>query len=437
MKSKLVTLFLIFIYLPIQAQLYFPPNNSSEWETINPSTLNWCPEKIDRLYQFLEINDTKAFILLKDGKIVLEQYFDDHTSDTPWYWASAGKSLTAFLIGIAQQEGVLSIQDKSSNYLGEGWTDCTPEQEELITIQNQLTMTTGLDDGVPDVNCTVDSCFIYLTDAGNRWAYHNGPYTALGGVIEGSTGMSLNQYMNQKVESITGMTGAYFPVGYNNLFLSTARSMARFGLLVLNEGNWNGTPILSDEIFFEEMTTTSQEFNQSYGYLWWLNGQDSYILPGNQLVIPGSINPNGPDDLIMAIGKNGQFINVAPSQNLVMIRMGDYPGNSLVPTLFNDEIWERINDLTCTPVAVEPLLSPNQLRCYPNPVLDILNIEIPNSVGLEASQLSVFDFRGNQLLQLEPNQHLIKLDMSGFPQGAYFIKMQIGEKLVTKKIIRW
>jgi len=191
-------------------------------------------------------------MLLKDGKIVLEEYFEDHTSDSPWYWASAGKTLTAFLVGLAQQEGVLSIQDKSSDYLDEGWTDCSPEKEKLITIYHQLTMNTGLDDGVPDVDCTLDSCLIYLTDAGNRWAYHNGPYTALDGVIEASTGMALNQYMNQKIESITGMTGAYFPIGYNNVFFSTARSMARFGLLILNEGNWNGTPILSDENFLKK-----------------------------------------------------------------------------------------------------------------------------------------------------------------------------------------
>ncbi|HAT63910.1 MAG TPA: serine hydrolase, partial [Flavobacteriaceae bacterium] len=61
-----------------------------------------------------DANDTKAFILLKDGKIVLEQYFDDFTAESNWYWASAGKTLTATMVGIAQQEGFLDITNPTS-----------------------------------------------------------------------------------------------------------------------------------------------------------------------------------------------------------------------------------------------------------------------------------------------------------------------------------
>lgn len=57
----------------------------------------------------LEAENTKAFILLKDGKIALEKYFGSHTRATPWYWASAGKTLTAFMVGIAVEESDLSI----------------------------------------------------------------------------------------------------------------------------------------------------------------------------------------------------------------------------------------------------------------------------------------------------------------------------------------
>jgi hypothetical protein len=152
----------------ISAQMYFPPNNSNDWETTSPSSLNWCQSEIDSLYAYLNINNTKAFILLKDGKIVLEHYAKGHSASSNWYWASAGKTITAFAVGIAQQEGYLSVTDKTSTYLGQGWTSCTPQQEEKITIWNQLTMTTGLDDNVSNPFCTEDSCLQYLSDAGTR-----------------------------------------------------------------------------------------------------------------------------------------------------------------------------------------------------------------------------------------------------------------------------
>ena len=157
--------------------IYFPPLIGNTWDTISPQALGYCQPKIDSLYNFLEQNNSKAFILLKDGKIVLEKYFGTHTATSPWQWASAGKTITAFMTGIAQQEGFLSITDTTSSYLGQGWTNSTPQQEELITIWNQLTMTSGLDDGVPDNSCTLDTCLNYLADPGTRWAYHNGPYT--------------------------------------------------------------------------------------------------------------------------------------------------------------------------------------------------------------------------------------------------------------------
>ena len=101
----------LFIYFQIsliaQAQLYFPPVNSTTWDTTSPHQLSWCDNKIDSLYQFLDSTDSKAFILLKNGKIVLEKYFNGHDISTDWYWASAGKTLTAFMVGIAQQENFI------------------------------------------------------------------------------------------------------------------------------------------------------------------------------------------------------------------------------------------------------------------------------------------------------------------------------------------
>ncbi|HEX2535137.1 MAG TPA: serine hydrolase domain-containing protein, partial [Chitinophagaceae bacterium] len=74
------------------------------------------------LEAFLQLKKTKAFIILKNGRMVKERYFGTFTADSLWFWASAGKTLTAFVVGVAQQEGKLDIDDKTSKYLGTGWT---------------------------------------------------------------------------------------------------------------------------------------------------------------------------------------------------------------------------------------------------------------------------------------------------------------------------
>ena len=230
--KKLLVIFLCFPII-LFSQTYFPPNNSTVWDTFSHVNLNWCQNKIDSLYSFLDTNNTKSFVLLKNGKIVLEQYFNGHSDTSNWYWASAGKTITSFLVGMAQEEGYLEITDTTSDYLGDGWTNCNLIQEKKITIWNQLTMTTGLDDSV-SFDCTNDTCLVYLSDPGTRWAYHNAPYTLLRPVIENATGQGINLYAYQKLLNPIGMNGLFLYSGYNNIFTSTARSMARFGLLILN-----------------------------------------------------------------------------------------------------------------------------------------------------------------------------------------------------------
>jgi CubicO group peptidase (beta-lactamase class C family) len=346
MKTTVLALLLCLQFAGTARNLYFPPPNSSDWEAISPQSLHWNQSVIDSLYHFLEQGNTKAFILLKDGKIVLEKYFGEHTRYKEWYWASAGKSLMAFLTGIAQQEKYLSISDPVSKYLGTGWTSATSEQESKITIWNQLTMTSGLNEGDDIGYCTDDSCLTYFADAGTRWAYHNAPYTLLDNVIQKATGKSANEFLQLRLSGSTGITGQYHLAGYNKIFFSTARSMARYGLLILNRGNWNGDRILTDDGYFNQMLNTSQPLNKSYGYLWWLNGKESYMQPLSQKVFSGSLVPNAPADLLAALGANGQIIHVVPSLNMVVIRMGNAPdvkGSAAVSSSLSYRIWEFIN----------------------------------------------------------------------------------------------
>ncbi len=333
-------------------ELYFPPLNSEEWETIDIESLNWNTSIISELDDFVDNTNTHGLLILKDGKIAYEKYAGQKllgncafTENSYWYWASAAKTLTSFMIGRAETEGFLNLDDPSSTYLGNGWTSLVQEQELAITVRHQLTMTTGLDYRVSEPDCTEVGCLQYLNDPESQWFYHNAPYTLLDGVVEGATGGSFDDFFNSRLLSKIGMDGFWEYSGYNHIFYSPPRSMARFGLLILAEGNWDGVPILDNKDFYTEMITTSQSLNPSYGYLWWLNGQGSFIPPGQTASIPSDIAPNAPDEMFAAMGRNGQLINIVPSQNLVVIRMGDDPDESLVPFTFQDRLWEILNEL--------------------------------------------------------------------------------------------
>lgn len=434
MRNFIILISAIFILQPLNAQsLYFPPLTGSTWDTISPKTLGYCQTNIDRLYDFLEANNTRAFIILKNGKIVLEKYFGTHTQLTPWQWASAGKTITSFMVGMAQQEGFLSLDDTTSTYLGKGWTDCTPKQEEKITIKHQLSMNSGLDDKVLDHFCTIDTCLIYKADAGDRWAYHNGPYTLLDRVIEKATGQTLNNYTTQKLKTPIGMTGSFIPVGYNNVYFSTARSMARFGLLMLNKGKWGENQIMADSIYFKQMVSPSQSLNKSYGYLWWLNGKQSYMLPTSQTMFPGYLNPNAPADMFVAMGKDGQFLNVIPGQQMVMVRMGEAPENLPVPFLLNDNIWKYVNELQCATTAVEkPINNESMVQIFPNPSSDIIVIKSEKSI----ETVEILNIQGQKLKAAVFSTKEVSMPVGEMQKSIYIlqVKMIDGSRWIGKFI---
>ena len=331
-----------------QASPYFPPN-SKNWETTSPSSLGWNTDSIQTLYDNLELNGTRAYIVLINGKIVLEKYwgkniFNNSTFDTStnWYWASAAKTLTCFAVGKAEEDGKLSLAHKTSDYLGLGWTSLSSEQEDKITIRHQLTMTSGLDDATGNADSWQPQDLIYKTEAGTRWAYHNAPYTLLDQVVENAVGQDFEPYFNTILRDKIGMDGSWIWSGDNHLYLSTARAAARFGNLILNNGVWDGTRILN-KAYVDVMTSKSQEINQAYGYLWWLNNASSYRIPQSQIEFPGSLTPNAPSDMYSALGKNGQYVCVVPSKKMVLIRMGDNPDAALVPFLYLNDIWKMMN----------------------------------------------------------------------------------------------
>jgi CubicO group peptidase (beta-lactamase class C family) len=323
--------------------MYFPPTSGDAWETKTIVSLGWNQSAIQPLKDYLIQKNSKSFMVLVNGRIVMEEYFNGHTATSTWPWNSAGKTLVTATTGIAQQEGLMDINTKVSQYIGTGWTSAPLDKENLINSRHLLTMTSGLNDAN---NWVIPGNLSYLADAGTRWSYHN-VFQKLMDVVAAASGQSFDTYFSTKLKTKIGMEGFWNNGVIFKIYHSNTRSMARFGLLALNNGKWNNTPIINAS-FFTESINSSQNINPSYGYLWWLNGKSFAMIPGGQTVYAGSLVPNAPADMFAAMGAEDQRIYIVPSKKLIVIRMGD-ASDPLNPSFavsgFDNILWEKINAL--------------------------------------------------------------------------------------------
>jgi CubicO group peptidase (beta-lactamase class C family) len=438
MASMKKTVFIIaMLWCSIsKAQSYFPPLTGSTWDTLSPSTLGWCADSINNLYAFLDAKNTKGFIVLKDGKLVLEKYFGSFTKDSVWYWASAGKSLTSALVGIAQEQNLLDINNPVATYCGTAWTTAPAAKEQLITVKNLLSMTSGLQDNVPNNDCTADTCFQYLADADTRWAYHNGAYYKLFDVLSNATSSTINAYTNTSIKNKIGMQGLWLQGagGAGFIYYSNARSMARFGLLAASNYIWNSDTILKDVSYKTAMRNTSQNFNKSYGYLWWLNGKGSFMSPGTQFVFNTNLVNTAPADMFAAMGKNDQRIYIVPSQKLVVVRIGNAADGSVSAiSAFDEELWANIQNLSCAPLKLQTYNALENIIVYPNPTSNYLVVQAPY-LYQQIQLVSVF---GNVVLNIQSQNLSTTLNLEDLPNGIYTLKIKSEHGFITKNIIKY
>ena len=132
--------------------------------------------------------------------------------------------------------------------------------------------------------------------------------------------------------------------------------------------------------------------------------------------------PHAPMDMYTALGKNGQFINVVPSQNLVLVRMGDSPDPDDVPFTFNDSIWEKMNDVMCGGTGIQTnTFSENELRLYPNPASEIVAFTSESNDQYRIINLIGEVIRSGRVVSGEN-----KIELTGIESGVYVF--QIGER---------
>jgi len=308
------------------------------WETKPPETLGWDARKLQAAVDYAfglggreERHRTDSFLVIVDGYIVAERYAKGLNRDFVRTIASAGKSITACLVGIAQDKGLLDIHDDMALYF--------PELKFLKAsgdrVWHHLTMTSGLT-GEGRSGGTVDR-FQYRP--GTHWRYNTDAYHMLYPVIEqagrkeaGRGRRDVLQISNdwlfepigvEKVDYRRVPEKPHNPTGVATPIM-TARGMARFGLLVLRNGHWDGERIISPA-FLNAAISSSQVLNPSYGYLFWLNGRNKLIQPVGKAITPSWRYPDAPPDAFGCHGAGGQHIVIIPSLKTVVVRQGDQP----------------------------------------------------------------------------------------------------------------
>ena len=134
-----------------------------------------------------------------------------------------------------------------------GWTSLTAEQESLIK-KTPIDDDNWVEYQDVNLNCKDPNCLSYKNSPGTNWFYHS-IYYFLKDVIENATETSCNDFTNQKVKLNIGMGGSWIRLNNSETYYSTARDMARFGLLILNEGVWDKDVILNDTNYFSNSKT--------------------------------------------------------------------------------------------------------------------------------------------------------------------------------------
>jgi len=326
------------------------------WETSNPEAEGIDPIEINSIHQDIENGKyglIDHFLLIRNGKVVFDkqynqdyetiskkydttshQYNYDHPDWHPYYnysdlhtLQSVTKSVTSILLGIAMDEGLISsVESPVISYFSTYDTDLTDDRKMSITLQNLLTMQTGIEwdessyDGNDD--CTLmelsDNWLQYVlnkqmdTMPGVAFEYNSGASVLIGKIVGLATGKRIDKWAEEKLFGPLGITNYYWketPTGEidteGGLYLSSY-DLAKIGYLMLNNGKWDKRQIVSKKWVEESIQPIANVDEQvGYGYQWW---------------VPKHID--GQTEIFAGNGYGGQFVMMAPEYKMLVVFNG-------------------------------------------------------------------------------------------------------------------
>ena len=299
------------------------PESTPEAQGMDAATLEGA-----RTYAFQDGKHTQGVVVTRNGTLVAEWYEDGRDATSYGASWSMGKSFASATVGIALAEHKIdNVNVPLVNYYPQ-WQGSPRDQ---IQLEHVLHMATGLmwaenyqvdmanDSDVVQLLFTTDSPLDYVlakpseSPTNTVFEYSSGDALLLSGIIQQATGKRAGDYAQEKLFSKLGITGAQWWRAKTGETLTyccldmTSRDYARFGLLFMQHGMFDGEQVVPAA--WVDASITPSPLYKGYGYMWWLEGQT---------------NPMLPPDTYAAEGHDGQFIYVIQSKGLVVVRNGHY-----------------------------------------------------------------------------------------------------------------
>jgi CubicO group peptidase (beta-lactamase class C family) len=273
-----------------------------------------------KLLQESEKSQSHALILVKDDHTLIERYFNQEIK--PIELMSITKSIVSLAFGFLLADGKIPSLDTSLSSWYSNWSQ---DLRSRITLRHVMTHTSGLEDNQTalmshyqgdSLKCASESKIV--DEPGTRFFYNNMATQLLAGVVDQVSGKPLDRFVKEKLfdpleisdwswkKDMVGTPQAAYGLSLH------ARDLTRIGLLMLKDGRWNNTPLLSVE-WIRQSTSPGSENTPFYGLLWWLRYDNSGIQPSStQLQRPSSF---------YADGWLGQHLIIYPAKGLVATRL--------------------------------------------------------------------------------------------------------------------
>jgi len=281
-----------------------------------------------------EIPNIHSLLILKDNKLVLEEYFYNYSPDRLHRIHSVSKSFTSALTGIAiDREFIPDVNEYVWKYFTDWDKSKWINDKYDIQIQHLLSMSAGLDWKGLTLDESNDDIDMYKTEdyfeyilnkplkytPGTMFCYNNGLSLMLGHIIEKSTGMSVDMFSKEYLFNELGIKNYSWDIDENGTIRTDGglkmrpRDMLKFGLLYLNTGRWKDKELIPTDWVISSTQQKISNGIQNYGFHWWVK---NYSV--NEKLFRS----------FYALGHGEQAIIIVPDQKLVVVMTA---GNYLEP----------------------------------------------------------------------------------------------------------
>jgi CubicO group peptidase (beta-lactamase class C family) len=280
----------------------------------DPATEPFTGDSLRSAADYLKSRNGHAMLVYHRDKLVFEEYFNEWSSDKPHRLASGTKSFSGAMLAAAAEDGLLKIDEKVVDTIGE-WKD--DPRKSQVTIRHLLSLTSGIVPGSTREPSPSYARSVIIAAAkfwpGQRFQYGPIPYQIFGELMRRKLvekSESVESYMKRRVLNPIGLQVSRWVkdedgnVHLPNGMSMTAREWAKFGLFVQHQGNWQGRQIIPAKVVQECFVGSGA--NPYYGITFWLKE-----------------NGSAPDDLVMAKGLGSQRLYIIPSIELVAVQFAE------------------------------------------------------------------------------------------------------------------